>query len=165
MEAEDTLVYRSYPRRWYILAIYSMFACLQACIFNTWGPIAQSVKMGFCWSDATVAWTNNVMLIVGILAAPFSYSILSRWGLRWTVVLSGAGSLALGALLRCVSLEGEVLQWTSLVCGALNGWSSIMIECTLTVLSVKWFPTNERTTATGVVIGNNRIICATKREI
>ena len=100
-----------------------------------------------------------------MLAAPFSYSILSRWGLRWTVVLSGAGSLALGALLRCVSLEGEVLQWTSLVCGALNGWSSIMIECTLTVLSVKWFPTNERTTATGVVIGNNRIICATKREI
>ena len=109
--------------------------------------------MGFCWSDATVAWTNNVMLIVGILAVPFSYSILTLWGLRWTVVLSGAGSLALGSLLRCISLEGSVLKWTSLVCGALNGWSSIMIECTLTVLSVTWFPVSERTTATGVVIG------------
>ena len=108
--------------------------------------------MAFCWSDATIAWTNNVMLIVGIVAVPFSYSILSRWGLRLTVVWGGAGVLALGAVLRCVSMEGTVLQWTSLVCGALNGWSSIMIECTLTVLSVKWFPVNERTTATGVVI-------------
>ena len=108
--------------------------------------------MAFCWSDATVAWTNNVMLIVGIFAVPFSYSILARWGLRLTVVWGGAGALALGSVLRCVSMSGSVLKWTSFLCGALNGWSSIMIECTLTVLSVKWFPADERTTATGVVI-------------
>ena len=49
-------------------------------------------------------------------------------------------------------MDSTILQWTSLICGALNGWSSIMIECTLTVLSVIWFPTQERTTATGIVI-------------
>ena len=57
---------------------------LQACIFNTWGPIAQSAKLAFCWSDATVAWTNNVMLIVGMVSVPFSYSILQMFGLRHT---------------------------------------------------------------------------------
>ena len=98
------------------------------------------------------------MLAKNPLGTPRYYNenaghISTRWGLRWTVVVSGAGTLALGSLLRCVSLDGEVLKWTSLLCGALNGWSSIMIECTLTVLSVKWFPANERTTATGVVIG------------
>ena len=69
-----------YPVRWYILAIYSLFANmqvispssyhhqndhhdnhddqndndLQACVFGTWGPIAQSAKFAFCWTDADV---------------------------------------------------------------------------------------------------------------
>ena len=92
------------------------------------------------------------MLLVGVCSVPFSYSILSFFGLRFTVVWSGCGILALGSLLRCISMEGAIQKWTSLACGALNGWSSIMIECTLTVLSVKWFSVRERTTATGIVI-------------
>ena len=66
--------------------------------------------------------------------------------------LGRAGILALGSCIRCVSMSGHILKITSLLCGALNGWSSIMIECTLTVLSATWFPANERTTATGIVI-------------
>ena len=31
----------------------------------------------------------------------------------------------------------EVLKWTSLLCGAMNGWSSIMIEATITLLSLR----------------------------
>ena len=96
-----------------------------------------------------MAWTSTVMLIVGMVSAPFSYLILQKLGLRQTVVWAGAGVLALGTCVRCVSMSGPVLQVTSLVCGALNGWSSIMIECTLTMLSSRWFPTQERTTATG----------------
>ena len=84
-----------------------------------------------------------------MLAAPFSYSILQLVGLRHTVVWAGAGALALGAAVRCVSMAGPVLRVTSLVCGALNGWSRIMIEATLTMLSATWFPAHERTTATG----------------
>ena len=121
-------------------------------IFNTWGQIAQSAKIAFCWSDATVAWTSNVMLVVGMAAAPCSYYVLQVAGLRNTVVWAGAGVLALGASLRCISMSGPVLEVTSLLCGALNGWSSIMIEATLTMMSVTWFPVSERTTATGVVI-------------
>ena len=26
----------------------------QACVFGTWGPIAQSAKFAFCWTDADV---------------------------------------------------------------------------------------------------------------
>ena len=99
-----------------------------------------------------MAWTSNVMLIVGMVAAPCSYYVLQMAGLRNTVVWAGAGVLALGSSLRCVSMSGPVLEVTSLVCGALNGWASIMIEATLTMLSVTWFPVSERTTATGVVI-------------
>ena len=40
-----------------------LLTMIQALIFNTWGQIAQSAKIAFCWSDATVAWTSNIMLI------------------------------------------------------------------------------------------------------
>jgi FLVCR family MFS transporter len=125
---------------------------MQACVFNTWGPIAQSAKFAFCWTDADIAWTSNVMLVVGLVSVPPSYWLVARRGVRFTVVWAGAGPLALGCLLRCVSLQGDVLRWTALLCGALNGWSSIMIEATLTLLSLTWFPAGERTTATGLVI-------------
>ena len=46
-------------------------------------------------------------------------------------------------------MDGTVLFWTSLVCAGINGWISILLDCTLTVLSVKWFPADQRTTATG----------------
>merc|ERR1712131_273843 len=87
-----------------------------------------------------------------MFSAPFSYSILQKFGLRHTVVWAGAAVLALGTCVRCVSMSGPILRVTSLVCSALDGWSSIMIECTLTMLSATWFPAHERTTATGVVI-------------
>merc|ERR1711892_630559 len=73
----ESAEYITYPRRWYILAIYSLNASLQACIFNTYGPIAQSAKLAFCWSDAVVAWMGNMMLLVGIVAVPLSYSIIN----------------------------------------------------------------------------------------
>ena len=35
-------------------------------MFNTWGPLAQSAKAGFGWSDASVAWIPNVQIISGM---------------------------------------------------------------------------------------------------
>ena len=78
----------------------------QACIFNTWGPIAQSAKFCFGWTDATVAWTSNVQVVGSLLAAPLVLPVLQWLGLRRTVVWTGAGALALGAAVRCASLDG-----------------------------------------------------------
>ena len=41
---------------------------------------------------------------------------------------------------------------TSLICAALNGWASIVIDGTLTALTAAWFPAGERTTATGLIV-------------
>jgi FLVCR family MFS transporter len=43
-------------------------------------------------------------------------------------------------------------QVTSLICAALNGWASIVIDGTLTALTAAWFPAGERTTATGLIV-------------
>ena len=36
--------------------------------------------------------------------------IMSRFGMRATIVWSGSGVLALGCLLRCVSLDSQVMK-------------------------------------------------------
>ena len=43
------------------------FPILKACVFNTWGPLAQSAKTGFGWSDAAVAWIPNIQIISGMV--------------------------------------------------------------------------------------------------
>ena len=49
---KDTEVY---TRRWYVLAVFSLSAAIQGGGWATWGPITQSCKAVFAWSDAKVA--------------------------------------------------------------------------------------------------------------
>ena len=46
-----------YRRRWYILALFSFLALYQCCVWNTWGPVVNSVQVGIfipvnvdCWA-------------------------------------------------------------------------------------------------------------------
>ena len=34
-----------YGRRWYILALFSFLALYQCCVWNTWGPVVNSVQV------------------------------------------------------------------------------------------------------------------------
>ena len=64
-----------YGRRWWILAVFSLTCFLQAVIWNTWGPIAQSAKVIFEWSDGQLGmlpnWGN-----IGFIATVFVASYL-----------------------------------------------------------------------------------------
>lgn len=64
-----------YGRRWWILAVFSLTCFLQAVIWNTWGPIAQSAKVLFEWSDGQLGmlpnWGN-----IGFIATVFVASYL-----------------------------------------------------------------------------------------
>ena len=64
-----------YSRRWWILTIFSLNCFIQAVIWNTWGPIAQSAKEVFLWDDGQIAmlpnWGN-----IGFIATVFIASYL-----------------------------------------------------------------------------------------
>ena len=44
---EALVVYR---RRWYILALFSFLALYQCCVWNTWGPVVNSVQVSILLS-------------------------------------------------------------------------------------------------------------------
>ena len=53
--------------RWYILFIISSYAALQYCIWNTFGPIASSIKKSFNWDNGDVATLANWDTLIFIL--------------------------------------------------------------------------------------------------
>ncbi len=59
-----------YTWRLTILFLFSYSCMLQGCVWNTWGPIAQSAEEVFDWTDASIAllpsW-GNIMNCLTIL--------------------------------------------------------------------------------------------------
>ena len=103
-EHATTPLYRTYKRRWYILALFSALACHQCFIWNTWGPISSAVKFAYGWSDSDVAMMANWGTIMFVLfALPLSF-FLEELGLRRIVLIVSVVS-ALGTATRAVPLE------------------------------------------------------------
>lgn len=56
-----------YYRRWYLLALFSLTAMLWNAIWSTWGPIAQSAKDVYGWSDGDIAmftYLGNIPFLI-----------------------------------------------------------------------------------------------------
>lgn len=71
-----------YHRRWYILAVFSLIAGVQAAAWNTWGPITGSAEDVFGWSDGTIALLENW--------GPIAY-IISFLLFSWLMDVKGNG--------------------------------------------------------------------------
>ena len=57
---EPLIVYR---RRWYILALFSFLALYQCCVWNTWGPVVNSVQVSILLpvkSVLNLCWWDNI---------------------------------------------------------------------------------------------------------
>ncbi|WAR06802.1 DIRC2-like protein [Mya arenaria] len=77
-----------YPVRWYIIATFSYGGLTQAVLYNTWGPVTESSKAVFGWTDGTIAMFPNAANIAFIITV-IPVSILAdikgcrscvRWG-------------------------------------------------------------------------------------
>ena len=86
-EEETTIVYK---RRWYILAVFSMLALFQCCVWNTWGPVVDVVKVVYpTWSDATVSLLANWCSIAFLVfMLPVLY--LQNYNLRYSIILTSS---------------------------------------------------------------------------
>ncbi|CAG2209210.1 DIRC2 [Mytilus edulis] len=69
-----------YTRRWWVLAIFSLNCFMQAIIWNTWGPIAQSAKEVFGWDDGQLGMLPNWGNIGFIATVIFASYIMDEKG-------------------------------------------------------------------------------------
>merc|ERR1739838_665760 len=139
--------------RFYILLLFSLFTMEQCANWNTFGPIAASAKIVFCWSNVTVANLTSIGLYGFILCVVPSTYLLYR-SLRWSVIV-GSCMTMLGAVLRCIPLvypsislsNYTILCYISACCISTAGPIAMSAPLLITAC---WFPPRERNTATSV---------------
>ncbi|XP_064643405.1 uncharacterized protein LOC135497578 [Lineus longissimus] len=138
-----------YAARWYILALFSLLGFTQGCIWNCWGPISGSAKLVFEWDNAMIALLSNWGCISSLIASVVIIWLLETRGLR-TTILIGTGVLAVGASIRCITMEQPYATWLMNIGAFLEGVYGAAAMAGPCVVSSTWFPVNERTTATAI---------------
>ncbi|KAK6169149.1 hypothetical protein SNE40_020256 [Patella caerulea] len=142
-----------YHRRWYILAIYSLLAGLQAYVWNFWGPIASTSEHAYDWSDSDIAFYANWGPICFIpMVIPLSWLITTK-GLRWAMLVA-ALLVATGSGIRCTYTEPPINKWLVHSGHLLNGLAGPIAKGMGPVVSAVWFPPDQRTTATAIMSGS-----------
>jgi len=150
---------KSYLTRWYILFIFSLLACHQCLVWNTFGPIDEMANAAYGWQDSTVAMFANWGTIMFCLSVMPLCWFLEAKGLRVTVVLV-SGLVALGTVLRCCTIiinNDTVFLVSCHICAILNGISGVTIMSAPPFISSLWFPISERTTATSINLAANML--------
>ncbi|CAL4153962.1 unnamed protein product [Meganyctiphanes norvegica] len=144
----------TYPQRFWVLTIFSILAWFQCCQWNTWGPINQSVMVGYGWGSDTVAMMGNWGTISFVLFVTPMCWLTTRYGLRFGV-LACSGLIAFGTALRCVTMHTTAFTILSHIAAICIGTAGPVILSAPPMLAADWFPTKERTTATAIALTSN----------
>ncbi|KAL4235023.1 Solute carrier 49 member 4 [Mactra antiquata] len=140
---------RVYKRRWWIISVFCLTAILQSMIWNTWGPIAESVEIVLNWTDGNVAFASNLADISYLLCVIPQCILMDVKGLRFSMLLCNS-MFMVASWIRCVSLEPTIATATAYICAFSNGIAaSIPFSAPPLVASV-WFPPHERPVATAI---------------
>lgn len=140
---------RTYKRRWYVLCMLSLLSCIQNGVWATWGPIAQSAKLAFDWTDTTIFMlvnSGNIALIVVMIPATW---LLRVKGLRISFILCSI-IMTVGTAVRCITSDPTNATWLIFIGQSLNGVAGTIAFAGPSLLSEQWFPHNQRTTATAI---------------
>ncbi|XP_028390802.1 solute carrier family 49 member 4 homolog [Dendronephthya gigantea] len=145
-----------YKKRWYMLSLFFLLSVGQGIIYNTWSPIQSTARAVYKWDDFMI----DLMPALGCVGpcltiVPLGW-LMDVKGLR-TAVLLAAGFQFFGSALRCIPTGGDWLISTILICfGQALGCLTAPIPLSGPVLlSATWFPSNERTTATSILMAGS----------
>ncbi|XP_071103143.1 solute carrier family 49 member 4 homolog [Haliotis cracherodii] len=140
---------KSYKRRWYVLVVFSLAGFLQAGVWNVFGPIAQSAKAVFGWTDANIGMLNNwgnIMYVVFMFPMAWMMDVK---GLRISMLCCAVLLVFLTAI-RCITSDPVPATWLINIAASLTGAASIVPFAGPALFSATWFPPNQRATATAV---------------
>lgn len=152
-EGELRLKSKTYPRRFWILGVFSFIALFQCLQWNTWGPISASVNAAYSgWGSGTVAMMANWGTITFVIfVAPMCW-LMNTKGLR-AGVFCCAVLIATGTVLRILAFIGDSTEFFTVMChlcAILVGTSGTLVMAAPPMIAAEWFPPKERTTATAI---------------
>ena len=142
--------FKVYPRRWYVLVVYSLLIFTLAVGIGSWGPMAATAHYAFGWERGHIALVQvwgPVMFMLSVL--PISWFLNTR-GLRATCLVS-AYLVTAGGWVSCLTAEPPYVTWCANAGQMLIsiGGTGLMISGPQFVAT--WFPTHQQVTALGTI--------------
>ncbi|XP_052806509.1 solute carrier family 49 member 4 homolog [Mya arenaria] len=139
-----------YKRRWYIVLVFSIGTFIQACAWNSWGPITASAEAVFGWHDSQIGMLANDANIGYMVTVLLFCYFMDVKGLRISTLIC-AVLLFVGAAIRCITMEPTVMTVCSPIASVLFGIGSTVLFAGPPKFSSVWFPPEQRTFATAIV--------------
>uniref|UniRef100_A0A8C6Z6K4 Solute carrier family 49 member 3 n=1 Tax=Nothoprocta perdicaria TaxID=30464 RepID=A0A8C6Z6K4_NOTPE len=93
----SSVPFRTYRRRWFLLAVVCLLNCSNAMLWLTFAPVADRTASYFHISLETVNWLSLVYLLISIPFGLVATWVLDSVGLRWSL-----GVYAIPAVTACV---------------------------------------------------------------
>ena len=134
------------PRRWLVLAVYSLVSLVLQLQWLTFAPVAREAAAAYGVTSLDVDLLSIVFMFVFVVACiPASY-VLDRFGLRVGV---GLGALLMGAFGLFKGAFGG--DYTMVLVGQIGvALAQPLVINAVTKLAAQWFPVAERATAVGI---------------
>ena len=146
-----------YPIRWWICFSFCIYCLIQSGTFNFYSPIQAPLERLYKWDDRFIEWLLNTANLTFCCTTIFVSICVDKFGMRYPM-LTCCLSLVFCTSLRLIpfSLVGvtgyKVFSILSMIC---NGVAGSIETLSPPVISMVWFPVNQRTTATSIMAAAN----------
>ncbi len=137
---------KAYGYRWVVLVIFMLITAMTQVLWITFAPITSLAAQFYRTSDLLIGLLSMSFMAVYIIIVIPAAWMIDTWGFRAAVSI-GAVLTAVGALGRGILASNFTLVFASQIGIALG---QPLVLGSITKLAARWFPPNERATASGL---------------
>ncbi|KAL7635644.1 UNVERIFIED_CONTAM: hypothetical protein RMT77_013461 [Armadillidium vulgare] len=142
-------VFKTYKTRFWVLAVYCYSSFMMLLIWGTFSPILESAEWAYGWSDWYFALLEGWGSIFSLMTMiPFGVAV-HKYGLRFGMI-SICAFITVATGIRCVTTNVTAFTYLASLSCMINGMTSCVVLSLPPLISVVWFPVNERATATAI---------------
>lgn len=142
----DSTPFKVYRFRWIMLSIYMFLVAVNQMLWITFAPITSDATKYYNVSDIWIGILSMCFMIVFIVVSIPASWIIDKYGIRVGVGIGAAFTGIFGLLRGLVTTDFELLLIAQI--GIAIGQPFILNA--ITKLAARWFPIEERATASGL---------------
>lgn len=142
----ETIQFKVYKYRWLVLIVYMLIVAVNQLLWITFAPVTADASKYYNASDMQIGMLSmSFMLVYLVVSIPASW-VIDTYGIRWGVGIGAVLNGIFGLTRAFAGTNYNILLLSQI--GIAVGQPFILNA--LTKIAARWFPIEERATASGL---------------